>query len=817
PGERIGPYRLLQQIGEGGFGTVFMAEQEEPVRRRVALKVIKLGMDTRQVIARFEAERQALALMDHPNIAKVFDAGTTDTGRPYFVMELVKGVPITKYCDEHRVEPGERLELFMQVCEAVQHAHQKGIIHRDIKPSNVLVAQYDGEPVPKVIDFGVAKATGQSLTDLTMFTGFGDVIGTLEYMSPEQAEVNQLDIDTRSDIYSLGVLLYELLTGTTPLEHNRVMNAGLLEMLRVVREEEPPKPSMRLSTSEQLPSIAANRGLEPKKLSGLIRGELDWIVMKALEKDRNRRYETANGFAMDVQRYLADEPVQACPPSASYRLRKFARKHRRLLATLTALVAVLLLATAFSTWQALVANRAKRDALAAAAAEKTAKDAADAKERETSAVLNFVQKRILAAARPKGGPYGGLGPGVTLRAAIEAAVPFVEENFKDQPLTEARLRASLGLSYEYFGDGKAAAAQFERAYAIYKRLLGPESDGALEMMNHVARSYSLQGRYRDACKLFEELLPLSRAKLGPEDETTLAVLNNLGKCYFDLGEYDKAMPIEKETVALKKAKYGPADRSTLLSMVNLANVYHKLEQYDQALRIRLETWELQKTNLGPDDYGTLMTAHNIGNNYRKLDRNTDALLIDQETLKRRRETLGRDHPDTLSTLWSVANDLTNLDRSAEAVPLLDECLQLSVGKFVHSNFADVADFRLRHFEKARNVQECRITAELWEKQQRTDVKSLYEAAVCRAVTAAVLLSTDQSPEAAIKARDEDDQAMAWLHKAVAAGYTDVDTLNKSKDLDTLREREDFKKLLADVEAKRAESKVANQESERKSK
>src|SRR4051812_9502990 len=283
PGTVIGRYKLLEPIGEGGCGTVFMAEQTSPVQRKVALKIIKAGMDTRQVIARFEAERQALALMDHPNIAKVFDAGTTDTGRPYFVMELVKGTPITKYCDEHHIEPRQRLELFMQVCQAVQHAHQKGIIHRDLKPSNVLVAQYDGKPVPKVIDFGVAKATGQQLTNLTMFTGFGDVIGTLEYMSPEQAEVNQLDVDTRSDIYSLGVLLYELLTGSTPLEHKRVMKAGLLEMLRVVREEEPPRPSTRLTTTAAaLPAIAACRGLEPRKLSALVKGELDWIVMKAL-------------------------------------------------------------------------------------------------------------------------------------------------------------------------------------------------------------------------------------------------------------------------------------------------------------------------------------------------------------------------------------------------------------------------------------------------------------------------------------------------------------------------------------------------------
>jgi serine/threonine protein kinase len=329
PGSRIGPYKLLQQIGEGGMGVVYLAEQEQPVRRRVALKIIKPGMDSRQVIARFEAERQALALMDHQNIARVLDAGTTDSGRPYFVMELVKGVPITKFCDEQHLTSRERLELFIPVCQAIQHAHQKGIIHRDLKPSNVLVALYDGKPVPKVIDFGVAKAIEQRLTERTLFTQLGQVVGTLEYMSPEQAELNQLEIDTRSDIYSLGVLLYELLTGTTPLERQRLRSAAFTEMLRMIREEEPPRPSTRLSASgDKLPTISAQRKTEPAKLTRLVRGELDWIVMKALEKDRARRYETANGFARDIERYLADEPVSACPPSAAYRLGKFLRRHK---------------------------------------------------------------------------------------------------------------------------------------------------------------------------------------------------------------------------------------------------------------------------------------------------------------------------------------------------------------------------------------------------------------------------------------------------------------------------------------------------------
>jgi serine/threonine protein kinase/tetratricopeptide (TPR) repeat protein len=353
-----GRYKLVEQIGEGGMGTVWMAQQTEPVKRLVALKVIRPGMDSRQVLARFEAERQALALMEHPNIARVLDAGTTATGRPFFVMELVKGVSLTKYCDEHRLTPRERLELVVPVCQAIQHAHQKGVIHRDLKPSNILVARYDGRPVPKVIDFGIAKATGQQLTEHTLVTGFGAVVGTLEYMSPEQAEVNQLDIDTRSDIYSLGVLLYELLTGTTPLEKKRLKQAAMLEVLRLIREEEPPRPSTRLSSTEELPSVAANRGLEPKKLRGLVRGELDWIVMKALEKDRSRRYETANGFAVDIRHYLADEPVLACPPSAWYRLRKFTRRNKVALTAGVLILLALVLGTVVSTWQAIRATRA---------------------------------------------------------------------------------------------------------------------------------------------------------------------------------------------------------------------------------------------------------------------------------------------------------------------------------------------------------------------------------------------------------------------------------------------------------------------------
>src|SRR5580704_1443915 len=365
-GATIGPYKLMEQIGEGGFGLVFVAEQQQPIRRKVALKIIKPGMDTRDVIARFEAERQALALMDHPNIARVLDAGTTASGRPYFVMELVRGIPITDYCDQNQLTPRERLTLFVDVCNAVQHAHTKGIIHRDVKPSNVLVTLHDDRPVIKVIDFGVAKALHQQLTEKTIYTRFAQMIGTPLYMSPEQAQMSGLDIDTRSDIYSLGVLLYELLTGSTPLDKRRIALAAYDEMLKIIREEEAPKPSVRLSQStETLPSIAALRKTEPARLKKMFDGDVDWIAMKALEKDRTRRYETANAFAADVMRYLNDEPVEATPPSTVYRVRKFVRRHRTPVLVATAIATLLVIAIAGTTRGLVVARQAEQAALAA--------------------------------------------------------------------------------------------------------------------------------------------------------------------------------------------------------------------------------------------------------------------------------------------------------------------------------------------------------------------------------------------------------------------------------------------------------------------
>jgi serine/threonine protein kinase len=911
-GSAIGPYKLMEQLGEGGFGLVFVAEQHQPVRRKVALKLIKPGMDSAQVIARFEAERQALAMMDHPHIAKVLDAGATDSGRPYFVMELVKGIPITEYCDKNQLAPRERLELFVTVCQAIQHAHQKGIIHRDIKPSNVLVSSHDGRPVAKVIDFGVAKAMHQQLTAQTIYTNFAQMIGTPLYMSPEQAEMSGLDIDTRSDIYSLGVLLYELLTGTTPLERQRIAQAAYDEVRRLIRDEEPPRPSLRLSSSDSLPSIAAQRHTEPAKLSRLVRGDLDWITMKALEKDRTRRYETANGLARDIQRHLSDEPVEACPPSATYRLRKFAKKHRTALATATALALLLVGGIAVSSWQAMRAMRAeaeanqaaeaarlaqadaeaqKENALQSAAREaderkkaEAAKTEAQAKEAEANAVVQFFEDKVFAAGRPKG-EAGGLRHDVSLREVIKASLPALGTSFAAQPLVEARLRVTLGRTFNFLGEPASAASQDEQALALCTRHLGADHPNTLVSMHNLAESYaalnrqdealklrqaalaarkrvlpsdhpdtlknmhSLAGsyaalnRHAEAIKLFEATLAAEKRVYGLDHVGTFRTMNNLANSYAALNHHAEALKLREETLAGFRRLLPPDHPDTLKGMHNLATSYENLNRHAEALKLREETLAARKRVLPPDHPDTLRSMHNLANSYAVLDRRAESVKLLEETLVAEKRVLPPDHPLTLATMHNLAAGYAALNRRAESVKLLEDALvaerrvlppdhphtlatmsNLAVGYAALNRHAEALPLidellakadrpgidprliptairqRLRYFQKAGDVAAFRATAEIWEKLNRTDAAGLYNAACYRAVTAS-LQAKAKEPDAAQLARADADRAMVWLTKAVAAGFTNAALIRKDADLDFLRDRDDFQKLVAALESK----------------
>jgi serine/threonine protein kinase/tetratricopeptide (TPR) repeat protein len=535
PGAIIGPYKLLEQIGEGGMGVVYMAEQTFPVRRKVAVKIIKPGMDTKQVITRFEVERQALALMDHPNIAKVHDAGATESGRPYFVMELVRGIPITEYCDSERLRIPERLELFVQVCSAVQHAHQKGIIHRDLKPTNILITLHDGVPVPKIIDFGVAKATGQQLTEKTLFTAFAQIVGTPLYMSPEQAALSGLDIDTRSDIYSLGVLLYELLTGTTPLDQATFRTAALGEIQRIIREQEPPKPSTRLSAlGETITTVSTNRQAEPRRLNRAVRGELDWIVMKALEKDRRRRYETASAFAADVQRHLAHEPVEAGPPSAWYRFTKYARRNRVGLVTAALVGLALIVGTAVSTWQALRARSAERLA---------SRQRAYARKAVDEMYTQVAQKWLSLG--------GGLTP--IQREFLEKALAFYEEFAREQAddpeaqAEAARAAARVGEIRRQLGQRAGALESHRRALETFRSLAAKFPDrpeyqrGVVQGLHDIgdvqrgnSRTHEAEESLRQAIALQQRLaeapgLPNDRADLADIFHTMVDLLRRTGR------------------------------------------------------------------------------------------------------------------------------------------------------------------------------------------------------------------------------------------------------------------------------------------------
>ncbi|MDG3007136.1 serine/threonine-protein kinase [Paludisphaera mucosa] len=743
-----GRYQIRRAIGEGGMGSVFLADQLTPVRREVALKLVKSGMDSRAVLTRFEAERQALALMDHPNIAKVLDAGATEQGRPFFVMELVRGVPLTEYCHAHRLDLLSRLALLREICSAVQHAHQKGVIHRDLKPSNILVESHDGRAVPKVIDFGLAKAFGGlELTEHSLFSAFGGVAGTPQYMAPEQATFNAVDVDTRADVYALGVILYELLTGGTPIPRATLKQTPLDEILRMIREDEPPAPSSRIRASGASPSLVANRRVEPARLRRLVRGDLDWIVIKALAKDRRRRYDSAAGLADDVERFLKHEPVVAGPPTAAYRLRKFVRRHRGRVVAGT-LVLAALAAGLVATSLALHEARLQRGL-----AETRGKEVAKRLAQKDKA--NEILLAIFQDLDPDGGD--GKSPSLAARLAqrLDVATAALEGEATDDPLGVAGLQMALGGTQRNLGYFEKAIDLFEKAHATYLARLGAGHYDTLNSVASLAVCHDRAGRPGRAIELYEEVLASSKLALGPNHPCTLWASASLAICYdragradritrleedtrsvagavldpnlpetlssmaslairhFHAGRLDQAIRLAEETWARMKSKLGPDHPDTLRVMGNLALSYGKVGQWQRAVDLRLEILTLTKAKFGPDHLSTMKSMRELAIYHSQAGDRHRAIQLHEETCALMRSRLGPDHPETMESMQSLANSYSAAKQWSRAITILEETLALRKSNLgpdhpeslntmrtlaLSYDYAGQSDQALRHYE-----------------------------------------------------------------------------------------------------------------------
>jgi serine/threonine protein kinase len=698
----LGPYRLLRKLGEGGMGQVWLAEQTSPVHRTVALKLVKAGMYDESALRRFQSERQSLAIMEHPYIAKVLDAGATPGGQPYFVMEYVQGVCVTEYCDKNKLRIRERLELFIQICEGVQHAHQKAIIHRDLKPANILVVEVDGKPVPRIIDFGLAKAVDPFRSQESMNTQPGGFVGTPGYMSPEQADPDVRDVDTRADVYSLGVVLYELLTGYLPFDTTRWKKMRFEEVLKQMREEVPPRPSTRVQSERDTSTAKAQaRGTEPQQLEGVLQGDLDWITLKALDKDRNRRYGTPFELAAEIHKYFRSEPILARPAGAGYRLQKYIRRHRVAVGVATAFGLLLI---GFAAIQAVQLKKLTRE-----------RDRADREASTSKEVSNF----LLGLFRVSD-PSEARGNSITARELLDKGTKQMESSLTGQPDVKARLMSTMGDVYASLGLYDQAQPLLTTALDTRRHLFGAEHPDTLRSMDQLSRNLERQGRYVEAEKLVREamnirkqtlppdapeniasqhrlgalmldqghfadaekinrqVLDAARRVLGPEDPATVKSLVNLGMTLADEGRDAEAEKYYRQALEIQQRLLGPQHPDTLVTMTSLARSLSEQGKYAEAESLLRESLATKLRVLGPEHSETLWTMHDLGINLRSSGHLQEAEIIDRETLEIRRRVLGPEHPETLMSMVELAETLDDRHRYAEAEKLYRETLAIEI-------------------------------------------------------------------------------------------------------------------------------------------
>jgi tetratricopeptide (TPR) repeat protein len=652
-------YKLIDELGKGGMGVVYKAEQVKPIKRSVALKIIKLGMDTNRVIARFETEKQALAVMDHPNIAKVFDAGATDKGRPYFVMELVQGVPIDDYCDRHNLTTQERLELFIPVCQAVQHAHQKGVIHRDLKPSNVIVTVKEDKAVPKIIDFGIAKATGHRLTEQTLFTEQGLLIGTPEYMSPEQAEMTGLDVDTRTDIYALGVMLYELLVGVLPFDSKSLREAGYSEIQRIIREVEPPKASTRLSKlGDTQTSIAKHRQTDPSSLQRLLKGDLDWITLKAMAKDRTHRYASASELVSDIDRYLKNEPVSASPPSTAYRLKKYIRRHKTGVVAASLIVLAMLIGIAGTTLGLLKARQAER----------VARDEAQTAKQISNFLIDLFEVSD---------PTEGRGNTITAREILDTGAEKIDRELEDEPLVRGRLMNTIGEVYTSLGLYDDALPILEKGLAIREESLDPDDPAVAQSLEGMGNLFWRKGDFEKAQTFHERALKIREDAYGPDHVTVASSLNNLGNLQHEAGNYEDAKLLYERAVEIWEKTSGPESTDVAIALNGLGYILYDMGKYEEARPLYERSLAIYEKVQGPDHPDLTNPLLNLGLLLRVTGEHEKAREYYERCIKIEEKTFGPDHPHIAITLSNLAILNAITANFEEARPLFERVLAIN--------------------------------------------------------------------------------------------------------------------------------------------